>query len=62
MMMKAVMVLMALMVVLVMVMVVENCVGFDDNDDDENPKVNHWRDGRMPAYRPTLERQLLQPF
>ena len=61
-MMMAVMVLIALMVVLVMVMVGENRVGFEDNDDDENPKVNHRRDGRMPAYRPTLKRQLLQPF
>ena len=60
--MMAVMVLMALMVVLVMVMVGENRVGFEDNDDDENLMVNHWRDRRMPAYWPTLGRQLLQPF
>ena len=52
-----------MMMLIIMVIVAENGVGFvDDDNDDENPKVNHWRNGRMPAYRPTLERQLLQPF
>ena len=52
-----------MMMLIIMVIVSENDIGFDVNaDDDENPKVNHWSDGRMQAYRPTLGRQLLQPF
>ena len=51
-----------MMMLIIMVIVAENGVGFDVNDDDEIPKVNHWRDERMAVYRPTLGRQLLQPF
>ena len=32
----------------------------EDDDDEEDLTVNHWRDERMPAYGPTLGRQLLQ--